>query len=77
MLARRIYSINGVFGYFPNGGWNEGPGICYMRNDKDSVMKRKDPYLYRILDWIGDLRLMLRIRNAEKYIALYMGKDMS
>ena len=39
-------------------------------------MKRKGLYLYRILDWMGDLRLMLRIRNAEKCIDLYMGKDM-
>jgi len=62
-------------GYFhTHGGWNEGPGICYY--DKESVMKRKGPYLFRILDWMGDLRLMLRIRNAEKCIDFYAGKDM-
>ncbi|MCL2701147.1 MAG: hypothetical protein FWE88_05580 [Phycisphaerae bacterium] len=57
-------------GYFhAHGGWNEGPGICYY--DNESVIKRKGPYLFRIIDWMGDLRLMLRIRNAEKCIDVY------
>ena len=55
--------------YHADGSWNEGPGICYYH--KESVMKRKGPYFYRILDWMGDLRLMLRIRNAEKCIDSY------
>jgi len=62
-------------GYFyADGSWNEGPGICYY--DKESVMNRRGPYLYRILDWMGDLRLMLRVRNAEKCIELYNDQDM-
>jgi hypothetical protein len=55
--------------FYSDGSWNEGPGICYY--DKEMVMKHRGPYLYRILDWMGDLRLMLRIRNAEKCIDLY------
>ncbi len=60
--------------FYADGSWNEGPGINYY--DKESVMKRKGPYLFRILDWMGELRLMLRIRNAEKCIEFYNGKDM-
>lgn len=60
--------------YHAHGGWNEGPGICYY--DKESVMKHKGPYLYWIIDWMGDLRFMLRVRNAEKCLDLYAEKDM-
>ena len=61
-------------GYFySNGSWNEGPGICYY--DKESVMERKGPYIYRIIDWMGDLRLMLRIRNAEKCLDLFTDEE--
>lgn len=71
----RFHQVMQEMGYFySDGSWNEGPGICYY--DKETVMKRKGPYLFRILDWMGDLRLMLRIRNAEKCIALYEGKEM-
>ncbi|HBL84354.1 MAG: hypothetical protein A2Y17_04995 [Clostridiales bacterium GWF2_38_85] len=74
-FIRNFHETMREMGYYhAHGGWNEGPGICYY--DKESIMKRKGPYLFRILDWMGDLRLMLRIRNAEKCIDLYTGKDM-
>ena len=57
-----------------DGSWNEGPGVLYY--DKETTMQRRGPYQFRILDWMGDLRLMLRIRSAEKCLALYDGKDM-
>jgi hypothetical protein len=57
-----------------DGSWNEGPGILYY--DKEATMQRRGPYQFRFLDWMGDLRLMLRVRSAEKCLALYDGKDM-
>ena len=69
-FIRGFHQTMREMGYFyAEGSWNEGPGICYY--DKEAVMKRRGPYLYRVLDWMGDLRLMLRIRNAEKCIDLY------
>ena len=55
--------------FWRGGGGNEGPGIRYY--DSESVMKRKGPYLFQLWDNKGDLRLYLRIRNAEKCFALY------
>jgi hypothetical protein len=57
-------------GYFyQSGGGNEGPGIRYY--DKESVMKRKGPYLFQLWDNKGDLQLYIRIRNADKCLSLY------
>ncbi|MCL2664816.1 MAG: hypothetical protein FWE82_04315 [Defluviitaleaceae bacterium] len=55
--------------FFQSGGGNEGPGIRYY--DKESIMKSKGPYLFQLWDCMGELRLYIRIRNAEKCLTLY------
>ncbi|MDR0272275.1 MAG: hypothetical protein LBI27_03035 [Clostridiales bacterium] len=55
--------------FYQSGGGNEGPGIRYY--DKESVMKRKGPYLFQLWDNKGDLQLHLRIRSVEKCLSLY------
>jgi hypothetical protein len=52
---------------YERGGWNEGPDICYYNSE--TVMKNKGPYLFRMMSWKADLRLFLRIRNAEKCLS--------
>ena len=65
----------GEMGYcHANGSWNEGPVVLYYY--KETTMQRRGPYQFRILDWMGALRLMLRVRSAEKCLALYDRKDM-
>ena len=74
-FIRRFHQTMAEMGFYhADGGWNEGPGVSYY--DREAVMKRKGPYLYRVIDWMGDLRLMLRIRNAEKCMDLFHGADM-
>lgn len=71
----KFHEIMQRLGYYhADGSWNEGPGICYY--DKESVMRRKGPYQFRVLDWMGDLRLMIRIRNAEVCFDLYPEQNM-
>ena len=57
--------------YWQGGGGNEGPGIRYY--DKESVMKRKGPYLFQLWDNKGELQLYMRVRNADKCISHYKG----
>ena len=43
--------------------WNEGPGLCYY--DKESTMRKKGPYVFKIMSWKSKLKLYLRIRNVD------------
>lgn len=64
-FAFAFHRIMKEAGYFhERGGWNEGPDICYY--DNRAVMEHKGPYIFRLMSWKSDLRLMLRIRNAER-----------
>jgi hypothetical protein len=60
-----FHKLMDEMGYFhERGGWNEGPDLSYY--DKKTIMDNRGPYLFKVMSWKGDLRLMLRIRNAEK-----------